>query len=81
MMDTNSKLHILLQLLADEIGEADYKHSSYSSAHEGYAVLLEEVDELKAHVWAKEEHRNVLAMRDECVQIAAVALRFARDLT
>jgi hypothetical protein len=50
------------------------------SAHEGLAVLLEEVDELKAEVWKKPAQRDVAAMRKEAIQIAAMALRFVLDV-
>ena len=52
----------------------------FNSAHEGYAILLEEVDELKAHVWTKQKNRNVAAMRKEAVQVAAMAIKFIQML-
>lgn len=52
----------------------------FNSAHEGFAVLLEEVDELKAHVWTKQKHRDLEAMRKEAIQIAAMAVRFATEV-
>ena len=51
-----------------------------NSAHEGYAVLLEEVDELKAHVWMHQRKRNYAAMRREAIQVAAMALAFAVEV-
>ena len=52
----------------------------FNSAHEGFAVLLEEVDELKAHVWTKQKERNLEEMRKEAIQVAAMALRFACEV-
>lgn len=52
----------------------------FNSAHEGFAVLLEEVDELKAHVWAKQKNRNLIAMKREAIQVAAMAIRFALEV-
>jgi hypothetical protein len=49
---------------------------AFNSAHEAYGVLLEEVDELKAHVWMKQKDRDLPAMRKEAMQVAAMALRF-----
>jgi hypothetical protein len=51
------------------------------SAHEGFAILLEEVDELKAHVWTNQRKRDLTAMRKEACQVAAMALRFMMDCT
>ena len=51
-----------------------------NSAHEGYGVLLEEFDELWAWVKTKQKNRNIDAMRQEALQIAAMAIRFAVDV-
>jgi hypothetical protein len=66
--------------LQQELLRATRLHPPYASAHEGFAVLLEEVDELKAHVWARRENRDMRAMRAESIQVAAVAIRFAAEL-
>lgn len=34
------------------------KWPAFNSAHEGFAVLLEEVEELKAHVWTNQKRRD-----------------------
>ena len=51
----------------------------YNSAHEGIAILLEEVHELQQHVFARQSNRDLVAMRREAIQVAAVALRFASE--
>jgi len=51
-----------------------------NSAHEGYAVLAEEVDELWDHVKVKQGERNIPEMTYEAVQVAAMALRFIVDV-
>lgn len=61
--------------IIEEYWRATRKHGGMASAHEGYAVILEELDELKAEVW-KRSHDKA-AMRQECVQIAAMAMKFA----
>lgn len=61
-----------------ELKRAQSAHDPMSSAHEGYAVLQEEVDELWAEIKADRgtSHRGV----SEAVQIAAMALRYLIDL-
>jgi hypothetical protein len=51
-----------------------------NSAHEGFAVLAEEVDELWDHVKVKQGKRDVPEMVYEAVQVAAMALRFIIDV-
>jgi molybdopterin biosynthesis enzyme len=57
---------------------ASRKHPKFNSAHEGYAVILEEMDELKDEVWKR--HHDAELMRKEAVQVAAMALRFLTDV-
>ena len=77
----NERLARIVPRVADEIarGEAAWGRG-YTSDHEAFAVLLEEVDEVKAWVWRKREHRNRAAMLKELVQVAAVAQRWAVHL-
>lgn len=63
-----------------EYTKAVARFAAFNTAHEGYAVLLEEVDELKAHVWMKQGMRLTHEMRREAVQVAAMALRFITDI-
>lgn len=52
----------------------------FNSAHEGFAVLLEEVDELKTWVWTNQRRRSIPEMRKEAMQVAAMAIRFVHDV-
>lgn len=52
------------------------KWPPFHSAHEGYAILLEEVEELWAHVKTNQNKRDLDAMRQEAVQVAAMAVKF-----
>jgi NTP pyrophosphatase (non-canonical NTP hydrolase) len=69
----------ILDQVNDELIRAA-KYGEFQSAHEGYAVLLEEVDELKEHVWTRQSLRDVGAMRQEAIQVAAMAIKFVQML-
>lgn len=47
-----------------------------ASAHEGYAILAEEMDELWDIVKQKQTERDYAALRKECVQLGAMVLAF-----
>ena len=66
---------MMLIEVQDELERAA-KWPPFNSAHEGYAVMLEEVDELKAHVWTNQKKRDLVAMRAEAIQVAAMACKF-----
>jgi hypothetical protein len=51
-----------------------------NSAHEGYAVLAEELEELWCHVRTNQKKRDLGAMRKEAIQVAAMAVRFALEV-
>ena len=74
------KLAPILGEVTDELIRAKAKFPPMHSAHEGYAVLLEEVDELWEQVKLNPAKRNVAEMRKEAIQIAAMALRFIEDV-
>lgn len=71
----------VFNILKDEIKRAAAAHKKYNSAHEGYAVILEELDELWEEVKKKQENRDVDLMRKEVGQLAVTAIRFMLDLT
>lgn len=63
---------------AEEL-RANEAHPLFSSLHEGYAVVLEEVDELWELVRMKASKRDPLDVLEELVQIAAMAGKAARS--
>lgn len=70
--------------VAAELEQARTNHVPLNSAHEGYAVILEEVEELKSEVfWGRKtrsDEKWVQEMKKEAVQVAAMALRFLLDI-
>jgi len=51
----------------------------FHTAHEGYAVILEELDELWDEIKKKQSLRDPARLRKEAVQVAAMAIRFALE--
>lgn len=66
--------------LRRELLRAQAKHKPYNSAHEAYAVILEELDEFWEEVRKKRHQRNPYAMYEELLQIATTAWRAVLDL-
>lgn len=61
-----------------ELASARSKHPTpMHSAHEGFAILLEEVDEVKQEVFHGKSRQ---LLREELIQVAAMAQRMAEDL-
>ncbi len=68
----------ILHDIKKEFVSASQKFDSFKTYHEGYAVILEELDELWDEIKAKKHsHEN---MKKEAIQVAAMALRFIYDL-
>ena len=59
-----------------ELARARAKFPAYNSAHEGYAVILEELDEL----WDEVKHNRSTLYEAEAAQVAATAIRFLIDV-
>ena len=63
-----------------ELARAQSLFPAFNSPHEGYATLLEAVDELWDEVKASKPGKDRGAMRKEAIQVAAMALRFVQDV-
>ena len=84
-MDTTNRTgpSVTASILMDverEVTRAMGLHPSQHSAHESYAVILEEVDEFWEEVRKRNCQRDKQAMRTELIQIAAMAVRAIHDL-
>lgn len=73
---THRRVDEVLGLVRAEILRATELHRPMSSAHEGWAVIREEVDELWDEVKANDPQRAA----EEAVQVAAMGARFLLDL-
>jgi hypothetical protein len=73
-------VHVAIIDIVNEHTGATQSWPPFNSAHEAYAVLKEEFDELWEHVMTKQKNRNLLEMRKEAIQVAAMALRFATEV-
>jgi hypothetical protein len=58
-----------------EFDRATMLHPTQASMHEGYAILLEELDEAWAEVKGNDPGKAI----DEMIQVAAMAVRFCHD--
>ena len=76
----NEAFHALKDEVYPELAEALSNWPPMNSAHEGFAVLAEEVEELWAHVRTKQHARSLPTMRKEAIQVAAMAVRFALEV-
>lgn len=77
---TNAQANQFLTDVAEEAKRARQSHQPFHSAHEAYAVILEELDEFKEEVWKKSADRDTKNMITELVQIAAMCLCASQEL-
>lgn len=77
-IDRHTERLVVLQEVQREGNRACAKWPAFHSPHEGYAVILEELDELWELVKAR--RFDPAAARAEAVQVAAMAVRFAAEL-
>ena len=79
MTPAQKKLQAILEV-STEFESASGAFPPFTSAHEGYAILKEEVDELWDEVKKKPSLRSNMALEKEAIQVAAMALRFLVDV-
>jgi len=70
----------VLNCVEKELTNARKNWGRFNSAHEGYGVLKEEFDELWDHVKTHQKKRDLIGMKKEAIQVAAMACRFAIEI-
>jgi len=65
--------------IVDEFDRATLLFPKFASEHEGYAVILEELDELWDTI--KNKKCGAEELKKEAIQVGAMALRFLVDCT
>lgn len=66
-----------VERVKNELAEANTVYGGFRSAHEGYAVIKEEYDELWDEVRKTNPvFHNKEAMKHEAIQLAAMAIKF-----
>lgn len=76
-------IKVASQFTEDVLWEVATARSNYppiASLHEGFAIILEEVDEFWDEVKKKPKKRDRASLYNELVQIAAMCQRTAEDL-
>lgn len=76
MMTDIERIDAALALVREELIRATSKFGKFASTHEGYAVILEEFDEM----WDEIKLNSLDRACEEAVQVAAMATRFLVDL-
>lgn len=75
-MDSEKAIKLIIQ----EFNQATKINGKFNSCHEGYAVILEELDELWDEIKKKTINRNTNKLCIEAKQTAAMAIRFMIDI-
>lgn len=77
-MADESRIIGIIDDILTEYGNATAQFGPFASAHEGYAIMLEEMDELWDEI--KSKKGTAQSAYKEAKQVAAMALRFMVDL-
>lgn len=69
-------LDLVVADVLKELELASNKFGPFKSPHEGHSIMREEFDEF----WDEIKRNNLASARAECVQVAAMAIRFLLDI-
>lgn len=70
----------ILEEIAQEVSKAESLHPPYNSPHEGWAVMEEELHEVREEIYANKVPGALQRMRAEALQLAGTAVRFIQML-
>lgn len=73
-----SKAELMQEQILKEYKRATGLFGKFNNSHEGYAVILEEMDELWEAI--KNKDCTIDEQRKEAIQVGAMALRFLNDV-
>ena len=65
-----------IKLISEEVDSAMKKFPLFNSSHEGYAVILEEMDELWDEIKNNKYPMSSMNQKKEAIQIGAMAVKF-----
>ena len=71
---------VAMTAIVVELRRTSLINGPFHSAHEGYAVIKEELDELWEEIKKKAVERDPEKLQKEAVQIGAMAARFIIDI-
>jgi NTP pyrophosphatase (non-canonical NTP hydrolase) len=71
---------VLAEDIDDEIDRSSAHGNKFASLHEAYAVILEELDEVWEITKQKKKRRNASELRQELIQVAAMAIKAANSM-
>lgn len=74
----HTKANFILNEIYSEFRRAGELYKPMSSFHEGYAVILEELDELWDEI--KKKHPSQGELYKEAIQVGAMMIRFIYDM-
>jgi hypothetical protein len=81
MKTHEEKTKDILHLIENEVARAKTMFpENFVNQHEGYAVMLEEVDEFWDEVKKNQKNYDLLKQKKEAIQIAAMAVRICVEL-
>ncbi len=80
-MNIEDYKQVTQQVLGEVIRAKGLFPKDFVNQHEGYAVILEELDELWDEVKKNQKNYDLANQRKEAIQCAAMCIRFATELT